>query len=72
MTKGRVTLPGRAVAGRKPIFITSGGPQARDLPGRDAKFVVQLAAQNEQIMPNRNLNGRPIHVPLQLSSGLRF
>ena len=34
MTKGRATLPWRAVGGQKVFFITLGGPQAHDSFGR--------------------------------------
>jgi hypothetical protein len=30
MTKGKVTLPWRVVAGRRSLFITVGGPKAHD------------------------------------------
>jgi hypothetical protein len=37
MTKGRATLPWRAVAGQKAFFVTLGEPQAHEHSGRDEK-----------------------------------
>jgi hypothetical protein len=39
MTKGRVVITWKVVAGPKAFFITLGGPQAHDHSGRDDDFV---------------------------------
>jgi hypothetical protein len=45
MTKGRVALPRRVVAGQRAFFITLGGPQAHNHSGRDDTFFLGKNAQ---------------------------
>jgi hypothetical protein len=59
MTKGRVTLPWRVVAGRKAFFITLGGPKAHDSSGRDDKFVAWAKLSRRIVAFKINLSSRP-------------